>query len=154
LDHDPATPARIKLDPTASRRLALAMLGLIVAGLAAYALLATPPEPPPAAIAGDPTLVRGRAIFLDRCLSCHGPTGRGDGPLAKGLTGPAPRNLAEERWRHGDRPEDVLAVLANGVKDSQMPAWSGAYGPDDLKCVAAYVYHLARRPVPDALRSR
>jgi len=154
LDHDPTPPARPNFDPTVVRRVALALVGLVALGSAAFWWLATPPEPPPAEIAGDPTLVRGRAIFLDRCLSCHGPQGRGDGPLAKGLTGPPPRNLVEERWRHGDRPEEVLAVLANGVKDAQMPAWGGTYGPDDLKCVAAYVYHIAGRPVPDALRSR
>ncbi len=155
MDHDPPPlDPPIRLDPANVRRVAQAMAGLGAVAVAAFFALASPPEPPPAAIAGDPTLVRGRAIFLDRCASCHGPIGRGDGPLAKGLSGPPPRNLVEERWKHGDRPEDVLAVLANGVKDAQMPAWSGTYGPEDLKCVAAYVYYLAARPIPGMLRAR
>lgn len=140
--------------PKAARWIGPGMAGLLLAALAGYRLLDSPAEPPPPAIADDPTLVRGREIFLERCVSCHGPAGRGDGPLAKGLTGPPPRDLAGEPWKHGDRPEQVLNVLENGVRDSQMPAWSGTYGPDDLKAVAAYVYHLADRPVPAALRAR
>ena len=34
-----------------------------------------------------------------------------------------------------------------------MPGWSGTYGPDDLKAVAAYVYQVAGKPVPAALRA-
>ncbi len=138
--------------PTLSRGVVLAIaLILIVAGLA-YDRLRRRPEPAPPAIAADPLLARGREIYLDRCLACHGPDGKGDGPLAKGLTGPPPRNLADEPWKHGDRPEQVLTVLADGVKDAQMPGWAGTYGPDDLKAVAAYLYQIAGKPVPGALR--
>ncbi len=140
------------IDPSASRWVLLGLASLLVVSLIAYASLRMPADPLPPEIARDPLLARGREIYLDRCISCHGPSGRGNGPLARGLTGPPPRNLAEERWKHGDRPEQVLAVLENGVKDAQMSAWSGTYGPDDLKAVAAYVYHLAGRPIPDALR--
>jgi cytochrome c oxidase cbb3-type subunit 3 len=132
----------------------LAIGSFTVGGFVAYTLLSRRAEPVPEVIASDPLLVRGREIYLDRCLSCHGPTGRGDGPLAKGLTGPPPRNLALDPWKHGDRPEQVLSVLADGVKDAQMPGWSGTYGPYDLKAVAAYVYQIAGKPVPDALRGR
>ena len=125
----------------------------LVIGVLVYALFGGRTEPPPAAIAGDPLLVRGREIYLDRCASCHGPHGRGDGPLARGLTGPAPRNLAQDPWKYGDRPEQVVSVIGDGVKDAQMPGWSGTYGPEDLKAVAAYVYQVAGRPVPDALRT-
>lgn len=141
-------------NPAASRLILAGLAILLLVGLTTFHRLGGEPEPPPAAIAGDPLLVRGRSIFLERCVSCHGPAGRGDGPIARGLAGRPPRNLAEEPWKHGDRPEQVLAVLEDGVKDAQMPAWSGTYGPADLKAVAAYVYHLAGRPVPDPLRAR
>lgn len=32
--------------------------------------------------------VTGRALYLDHCAACHGPTGRGDGPAAAGLEPP------------------------------------------------------------------
>jgi len=137
-----------------ARWVAAGMLALVGSGWVAFRLLAIPAEPPPAAIAGDPVLLRGREIYLERCLTCHGVAGRGDGPIARGLAGPAPRNLVEDPWKHGDRPEQVLAVLRVGVKDAAMPAWGGIYGDDDLRAVAGYVYFLAHRPVPEALRAR
>ena len=136
----------------AVRWVAGGMVGLLLAGALAFVWFMQASPPPPPAIADDPVLVRGFQIYSTRCVSCHGSTGRGDGPLAKSLAGPAPRNLVEDRWKHGDSPEEVLAVLANGIKDSAMPAWSGVYGPTDLKAVAAYVYHLAERSVPRKLR--
>ena len=132
----------------------LAIGSFAVGGALAYAFLSRRDEPVPEVIAKDPLLVRGMAIYLDRCLTCHGPTGRGDGPIAKGLDGPPPRNLAVDPWKHGDKPEQVLKVLADGVKDTRMPGWSGTYEPDDLKAVAAYVYQIAGKAVPDALRAR
>lgn len=131
-----------------------AIASIVVAGGLAYTWLGRRVEPVPLAIAGDPLLVRGREIYLERCVSCHGPSGQGDGPLAKGLTGPPPRNLVKDPWKFGDRPEQVLTVLADGIKDAQMPGWSGTYGPEDLKAVAAYVYQVAGKPVPESLRGR
>ena len=108
--------------------------------------------PPPASIATDPVLVRGFAIYSDRCVSCHGATGRGDGPIAGNLAGPTMRDLVADEWRHGAAPAQVVAVLTAGVKDSAMPAYGGTYGRADLRATAAYVYHLAGRPVPAELR--
>lgn len=39
------------------------------------------------------TLREGKALFENNCASCHGASGHGDGPAAKGLN-PAPANLA------------------------------------------------------------
>ena len=127
----------------------IALFGL--GGFLAYHQLSRPGEPIPAEIAADPLLLRGREIYLERCVACHGPAGLGDGPLAKSLN-PRPRNLASDPWKYGEKPDEVLKVVANGVKDSQMPAWAGTYELPDLKAIAAYVYQIAHKPVPDALR--
>ena len=129
---------------------ALALLG--VAGALAFVMLRQAAGPPPAEIAADPVLVRGREVFLDRCASCHGQSGKGDGPTAKGLKGPPVGDLTDAEWKHGDGPGDVLNVVLNGVRDTQMPGWGPVLGPADARAVAAYVYHLAGRPVPDPLR--
>ncbi len=128
------------------------MASLVLLGALVFVWLIQSTPPPPAKIADDPVLVRGFEIYSARCVSCHGTSGRGDGPIAKGLSGPPPRNLVEDRWKYGDAPAQVLATLTNGIKDSAMPAWSGTYGPADLKAVASYVYHLADRAVPRELR--
>ena len=151
-EDQPLTP--IGLDPVALRSLVAGMLVLMAVGVAAFRLLLPASTPLPPEVAADPTLARGHEIYHERCVSCHGLRGRGDGPLAANLTGPRPRDLAGEPWKFGERPEQVLAVLEDGVKDAQMPAWAGILGPDDLKSVAAYVYHLAGKAVPASLREK
>ena len=143
---------------TSPRTIAVSIvLGLAaLVGLGWIAFVAFRPEasPPPAEIAGDALLVRGREVYLDRCASCHGATGHGDGPTAKGLAGPPVGDLTDDRWKHGDAPDQVLAVIRQGVKETQMPAWGAFVPADDTKAAAAWVYHLAGRPVPEALRSK
>ena len=114
---DEAAELPAGIDPVASRRIFLGMLALIAGGGVALALFRAPADPPPAAIAGDPLLAEGHAVFLARCVSCHGPAGRGDGPIAKGLAGPPVGDLTDADWKHGDRPDQVLEVVVQGVRE-------------------------------------
>jgi mono/diheme cytochrome c family protein len=75
----------------------------------------------------------GRDTFLRYCASCHGPEGRGDGPLAATLTKP-PANLREIAKRNGGRFDHraVMAtidgrrdVAAHGTRD--MPVWGAVF---------------------------
>ena len=150
-DTTPELP--LGIDPVASRRIFLGMLALFAGGAVSFSLLRPPASPPPAAIAADPLLVEGRGIFLSRCLSCHGESGRGDGPISKGLAGPPVGDLTDAEWKHGDRPDQVLEVVSQGVRDSAMPPWKTTLNNLELRAATAYVYYLARRPVPEALRT-
>jgi len=82
-----------------------------------------------ASIAGADDVALGRQIYLERCVSCHGLTGEGDGPVASALTTP-PANLRRLSERFGNPlPEDQIArfidgraaVKAHGPRD--MPVW-------------------------------
>jgi mono/diheme cytochrome c family protein len=141
------------VDPAASRLIFLAMLGLVLGGFVAFRMLSKPAPPPPPEVARDALLSRGREIFLARCATCHGHEGRGDGPIARHLLGPPVGNLTDDHWKHGDRPEQVIAVIAQGVPNTRMEGWSRVLDPPELRAVAGYVYYLAKRPVPEALRN-
>jgi mono/diheme cytochrome c family protein len=130
----------------------LGMLGLLAAGFLAFRLLSKPIEPPPPEVARDVLLSQGRAIYLARCIACHGIDGRGDGPLAASLIGPPVGNLTDNEWKHGDRPDQVVAVIDKGVPNTRMDGWGRVLDPPELKAVAAYVYYLAKQPVPEELR--
>jgi cytochrome c oxidase cbb3-type subunit 3 len=150
-DEPPELPSGI--DPTASRTIFLAMLALVATGVLAYNLAKVPLPPPPAAIAKDPLLVRGRTVYFARCASCHGPEGRGDGAVAKDLPGPRVRNFRDPVWRHGDRAEQVLEVVARGVPNTAMSGWGTVLDAPDVRAVSAYAFYLAGRPVPETLRA-
>jgi cytochrome c oxidase cbb3-type subunit 3 len=140
------------IDTSVSRLIFLAMLILIMAGFLAYRLLSKPVGPPPPGVASDGLLMQGRGIYLARCVACHGSDGRGDGPLAGSLVGPPVGDLTGKEWKHGERPEQVLAVITQGVPNTRMDGWSRVLDQQELKAVAAYVYYLGKRPVPDDLR--
>lgn len=129
------------------------MLALLLGGGIFYALFRPKIAPPPPEVAKDPLLTAGREVYLDRCVSCHGIAGKGDGAIAKSLSGPAPKDLTHTPWKHGDRAADVLRVVSEGVNGSSMPGWGSSLGPEKTKAVAAYVFYLARRPVPDEFRA-
>lgn len=130
----------------------VAALGL--GGLLIGIVLAFQPDfgPPPGDIAGDMLLVRGRTLYLSRCVSCHGERGRGDGPLANGLSPPKPRDFVEQEWKYGETAEKALAVVTNGVPGTSMSAWKSSYSENELREVTAYVFYLAGKPVPKELR--
>jgi len=151
-DGPPEAPFGI--DPAASRAIFLGMFALVAGGALAYSLLRPKPAPAPPGIAGDLLLTRGREIYLDRCITCHGPDGKGDGPTAKYLAGPPPGNLTDADWKHGDQPEQVEQVIDQGVQGTSMPSWGTTLGPDGVRATSAYVYFLARRPVPAGLRGK
>jgi cytochrome c oxidase cbb3-type subunit 3 len=151
-DEPPEPPWGI--DPIASRRIFLGMLALVAGAAVSYQVFHKPAGPPPAEIAHDPLLVKGREAYLSRCVSCHGNSGRGDGPIAKGLAGPPVGDLTDAKWKHGDRPDQVLGVVSRGVVQTAMTGWAGTLSPNDLRAVSAYVFFLGGRPVPEEYRAK
>jgi cytochrome c oxidase cbb3-type subunit 3 len=140
------------IDPRVSKLIFVVLLGLLAAGFIAFRMLSKPLGPPPPEVARDPLLAQGRVIYLARCIACHGTDGKGDGPLAGQLIGPPVGNLTDDVWKHGDRPEQVLSVIGQGIPNTRMDGWSRVLDPPEIKAVAAYVYFLAKHPVPEEIR--
>lgn len=135
-----------------SARWIIAALAVVAACAIAGVLLYRKPLPPPQDIASDALLRTGHALYHTRCVSCHGPTGRGDGPIAKSA-GPTPvGDLTAGNWKHGDSPEKVLDVITHGVRGTSMSAWDTAFNPEELRALAAFVFHLGGRAVPSVYR--
>ncbi len=123
---------------------------LVVAAIAGRSLI-----PPGAGGGGGSTegvVAEGRRLFESRCSSCHGNSGRGDGPIAQSLSGPGPGDLTDDDWKHGDQPDQVIAVIAKGVPGTQMAGWDSAFDPAQIQALAAYMYRLAGREVPEELQ--
>jgi cytochrome c oxidase cbb3-type subunit III len=154
IEHSPSDERSASgLNSSAPRLIVLVMLGVMAGGFVAFRMLSKPIGPPPPEVARDALLTKGRAIYLQRCAACHGNDGRGDGPLATHLVGPPVGNLTDNEWKHGDRPEQVMAVIGRGVLNTRMDGWGRVLDPPEINAVAAYVYYLAKRDVPAELRT-
>lgn len=52
-------------------------------------------------------------IFASRCVTCHGPTGEGNGAASAGLT-PKPRNFHDADWQAGVTDEHIDKIIQYG----------------------------------------
>jgi len=57
--------------------------------------------------------VRARQLYAERCASCHGPQGHGDGPASTALN-PRPRNFADPSWHARATDEYLKKVIVEG----------------------------------------
>lgn len=132
----------------------LAVLGaLAVAVIAARSLLGPNSGEPGGSTDGssEAVIAEGRRLFESRCSSCHGNSGRGDGPIAASLQGPGPGDLTDDDWTHGDQPDQVVAVITKGIPGTTMSGWDSAFDEDQIRSLASYMYHLAGRDIPEEL---
>jgi mono/diheme cytochrome c family protein len=88
-----------------------------------------------AASASSKQIQRGRALYLQYCASCHGPSAQGDGPVARALSTP-PANLRRLAERFGNPlPEDQVARYIDGRAEVK------AHGPRDMPVWGARFYY-------------
>jgi mono/diheme cytochrome c family protein len=88
-----------------------------------------------AASAGSKQIQRGRALYLQYCVSCHGLSAQGDGPVARALSTP-PANLRRLAERFGNPlPEDQVARYIDGRAEVK------AHGPRDMPVWGARFYY-------------
>jgi mono/diheme cytochrome c family protein len=107
-----------------ARDLTLSLASLaVLAGVIIY--LATRPT--------EVVALEGRDLYARYCASCHGVSGRGDGPAAAALQ-PPPADLTQLRERYGE-PQPLRQVIAaiDGRRpvrahgESAMPVWGAIF---------------------------
>jgi mono/diheme cytochrome c family protein len=89
---------------------------------------------------------RGHRVFLQRCATCHGPQGRGDGQNAYNLQPPPPdfqESLA--KLPVGDRRKVIEGGTAALGRSPLCPPRGRSLGPDDVGAVLAWL-DAASRP--------
>ena len=114
------------------------------------AALATLLAPAGAMAAGD--AAAGKIIYDTNCASCHGETGKGDGPVGQVLQ-PPPRNFAVGEFKFDTDKDgktgtdaDLTNVITKGAGafggNQMMAAWGGMLSPTDIANVIAYIRTL------------
>jgi high-affinity iron transporter len=103
-----------------------------------------------------PSVARGAQIYQANCASCHGASGKGDGPAARGLE-PQPTNLTDASTLKDQSPLDYYRRITIGVVGTAMPSFELRLPAEDRWAAALYASLLRLPPpsgdVPASLRS-
>ncbi len=101
---------------------------LVAAGCSKPAPAPEPDEsaaPSEAHAATTPDVAKGKEIFAQRCVPCHGATGHGDGPASASLN-PKPRVFADPAWQSQVTDEYIEKIVKLGGaavgKSAAMPS--------------------------------
>ncbi len=129
-----------------------ALSTLLLAACGGGGSTSTNPEPPAPykgmtnPLAGNAeAATAGGVLYAERCASCHGATGAGDGPAAAALT-PAPADLKTEV---ADLTDDYIfwRIMDGGAMDpwnSSMPAQKGILTDDQVWQVVTFLRTLSQ----------
>ncbi len=104
-----------------------------------------------AAQKGDPKA--GKARFDLLCTSCHGASGKGDGPAAASL--PAePQSLTDGKYMNTLTDQHLFSVIKGGGpsvgKSPLMPPWGTQLGDQDIWNLVSYIRSIAVPPYKPA----
>jgi high-affinity iron transporter len=93
-----------------------------------------------------PSLAQGAEVYRQNCAGCHGDTGAGNGPLARGLE-PPPADLTARSSLRDQSPLDFYRRITIGVVGTAMPAFEVRLPAEDRWAAALYASQL-RLPAP------
>jgi len=98
-----------------------------------------------AAEKGDPKA--GKAKYDVLCVSCHGNSGKGDGPAAASLN-PKPQNHTDGKHMNALTDKYLFDIVKGGGvgvgKSPLMPPWGGQLKDPEIWDVVAYIRSLAK----------
>lgn len=139
----------------------LILASAAIAGCSGFSLAAdiTPPPDytPPAPEQASPVIAstafpllppdpkNGEAIYVVKCLPCHGATGLGDGPQASNLSS-RPAEIGSPDFARKSRPADWYQIVTDGNLKKFMPGFQGSLDDRQRWDVVAYVYTLSTSP--------
>ena len=95
-------------------------------------------------------LKHGQAVYMKRCVQCHGVNGDGNGPVAVHMY-PRPRDYTKGMFKftstpYGTKPrkEDLVSTIRRGITGTSMPRFN-RISDKEVDAVVDYVMVLAQR---------
>jgi S1-C subfamily serine protease/mono/diheme cytochrome c family protein len=137
LPGSPLRPDAVRLEALVRDQAPAAEVRRLCETLAARLVKELRLEPYPAKV---PDLARGREVYRADCASCHGATGAGDGPAARG-TGPSATSFRAARMSRVS-PYEIFNATSFGVPGTDMPSHREGRTRQDLWDVSFFVMTL------------
>ncbi len=109
---------------------------------------ATPAPSAPAVPSGNlrGDAAAGAQLYATYCASCHGPEGKGDGPIAQTLE-PRPANHADPAYMGTLSDEQIYQVISQGGaavgKSALMAPWGGVVNDAGIRDLIAFIRKLS-----------
>ena len=83
---------------------------------------------------------RGKHVYEQHCLPCHGKTGKGDGQLAEVFT-PPPANLTSDQTQAKSDAE-LQSIIENGKKGTAMAPFKNDLKESQITDILAFLRSL------------
>ena len=80
-------------------------------------------------------IVRGKREYMNSCVACHGPDGKGN----KALGAP---NLTDDVWLYGSSEATIVNGILNG-RNNRMPPQEANLTPEQIRLLTAFVWGLS-----------
>jgi len=93
----------------------------------------------PADWTADASIARGRDLYIQHCVLCHGE--RADGHGLRRPSGRRPADFTNPVWRRSTTPRQVFHAIREGVRATAMPGW--VLPDDETWDLVAYVLSVA-----------
>ncbi|MFI5315746.1 MAG: c-type cytochrome [Myxococcota bacterium] len=88
----------------------------------------------------------GKALYAQYCATCHGPGGKGDGPVAATLS-PRPANHTDHAFMGSLTDEHLYQVISKGGasvgKSPMMAPWGGVINDQGIRDLIAFLRQLS-----------
>lgn len=107
----------------------------------------------PEVLANPPLAYEGRRLYVSYCMLCHGPEGKGDGPLAKVME----IKPADLSTTIRSRSDTILTKIITGegrqtitgrdrhnLLNETMPEWKDVFSDTQVQALIAYLRFLSR----------
>lgn len=91
--------------------------------------------------ASSPAMIeKGKASYAANCATCHGDSGDGMGPAGQYMN-PKPRNFSKDKFKKGDKVEQIFQTITKGLAGTAMTAY-GHLSEDDRWALSHYIVSL------------